>query len=190
MNSSISKSSNLNFDCDQLFKNIKLKKQYINILNNKVYKLQIIKEQNYKNLNFSSFLKTKVPILQEDFLVSYIIDITFARSNTLLNIMDSSGNLKFFLSAGLLNYKGKRKKSRSPIMADFLKVIISKFKFLKKHPVALHFKNPILSNSRWLTRQLEKKLFVRVVRFFVLYPHNGCRKKKIRRKKFRRRRKK
>ena len=33
-------------------------------------------------------------------------------------------------------------------------------------------------------KKLKKKFFIKVVRSFNLYPHNGCRKKKVRRKKF------
>ena len=35
--------------------------------------------------------------------------------------MDFSGNLKFFYSAGYLQYKGKGKKSRSAVLKDIIK---------------------------------------------------------------------
>ena len=40
------------------------------------------------------------------------------------------------------------------------------------------------SNIFWFLKKLKKKLFITVVKHFNLYPYNGCRKKKIRRKKF------
>jgi ribosomal protein S11 len=98
--------------------------------------------------------------------------------------MDFSGNLKFFHSAGFLKYKGKNKKSRFVVLKDMYKILISKLKFLKSQPVALHLKNVGFAKF-WVIRVFKKKFFIRVVRSFNKYPHNGCRKRKMRRKKFR-----
>jgi ribosomal protein S11 len=95
--------------------------------------------------------------------------------------MDFSGNLIFFCSAGSLQYKGKRKKARYLVFRDMFRVLISKFKFLKLQPLALHLKN-VGSAKFWIIKLLKKKLFIKVVKSYDLYPHNGCRKRKIRRK--------
>ena len=105
------KNFNNYFDLNKFFRNIRLKKQYIKKLKNKVFLLNKVKEKNYKTLNFVMFKKTQ-NLVKEDYLVVYIIDISFSKTNTLLHVMDFSGNLKFFCSAGSLNYKGKSKKAR------------------------------------------------------------------------------
>lgn len=173
-------------DLNKFFTNIKLKKQYIKKLKTKVSLLNKIKEKNYKILNPLMFKRSQ-DLVKEDSLIVYIIDISFSRTNTLLHIMDFSGNLKFFCSAGLFNYKGKGKKARFIVFKEFYRVLVTKIKFLKNKPIALHLKN-VGSNKFRIIKKLKKKFFIRIVRSFDLYPHNGCRRKKVRRKKFKKKR--
>lgn len=171
---------------NKFFSDIKLKKQYIKKLKSKCDLLNNFKK-NYKNLSLSVFSKScSKNSVKESFLVTYVIDITFSRTNTLLHLMDFSGNLKFFCSAGLLKYKGKsKKKARYLIFRDMFRILNSKLKFLKSQPLALHLKN-VGSAKFWIVKKfLKKKLFVKIVKSYDLYPHNGCRKKKVRRKKIR-----
>lgn len=175
-----------NLNLNKFFSDIKLKKQYIKKLKSK-YDLLKNYKKNYKNLSLSIFSKSCYKnSAKESFLVTYIIDITFSRTNTLLHVMDFSGNLKFFCSAGLLKYKGKsKKKARYLIFRDMFRILNSKLKFLKSQPLALHLKN-VGSAKFWIVKKfLKKKLFVKIVKSYDLYPHNGCRKKKVRRKKIR-----
>jgi ribosomal protein S11 len=95
--------------------------------------------------------------------------------------MDFSGNLKFFCSAGSLQYKGKRKKARYLVFRDMFRILNSKLKFLKSQPLALHLKN-VGSAKVWIVKTLKKKLFIKIIKSYDLYPHNGCRKRKVRRK--------
>jgi len=183
--SSIQISYNSKLNLVKLFREIKLKKQYIKQLKNKVTLLNTLKEKNYKNFsskifsygNFEKFDK-------EDFLVTYIIDITFSKTNTFIHVMDFSGRLKFFCSAGALKYKGKSKRSRSAVLKDMYKILLTKLKFLKDQPIALHLKNVGFAKF-WVVKLLKKKFFIKVVKSFNSYPYNGCRKKKMKRTKFR-----
>ena len=50
-------------------------------------------------------------------------------------------------------------------------------------PLAIHFKNVDFNMFRFL-KKLKKKFFITVVKRFDQYSYNGCRTKKIRRKKF------
>lgn len=177
------KNYNSNFNINKFLNKIVLKKKYIKKLADKICILENIKEQNFKTLNCSLFPKN---IIKQDTLVVYIIDITFSRSNTLLHVMDSSGILKFFCSAGELSYSGKSKKSRVSVLTSMVRVLMQKLKFLQDKPIALHLKN-FGFKKFWIVKKLKKKFFIRIVRSFNLYPHNGCRKRKIRRKKFKKR---
>jgi hypothetical protein len=65
-----------------------------------------------------------------DNLVTYIIDISFSRSNTFFHVLDFSGNLRFFCSAGSFNYSGKNKRIRRIVFKEFYRYLL-KLKFLK-----------------------------------------------------------
>lgn len=171
-----------NFDLNKFLRSLKLRKQYITELKKKFLLLNSIQEKTYKNLNSVLISKSKLSSI-DDSLVMYIIDITFTRTNTLLHVMDFSGKLKFFCSAGSLKYTGKGKKQRFTVFRDFYRVLVSKLKFLQSKPIALHLKN-VGNNKFWIIKKLKKKFFIKVIRSFNLYPHNGCRKRKMRRKKF------
>lgn len=169
------------FNLNRFFKEIHLKKQYLKKTQNKIYLLKESQETYYKKVG-SSFSKSSAELTGNAF-VMYVIDISFSKKNTLLHISDCLGNIKFFYSAGSFQQKGKGKIARSIILRKFIKVLVSKFKFLKQVPIAIHFKNAD-SNMFWFLKKLKKKFFIVVVKHFNLYPYNGCRKKKIRRKKF------
>ena len=171
----------LQFNLNRFFKEIHLKKQYLKKMQNKVRLLNKLKEINYKKVGLS--FSKKSPKLSNTTFVMYIIEISFSKKNTLFHISDCLGNVKFFYSAGSFQQKGKGKISRSTILRKFYRLLISKLKFVKKVPVAVHFKNAD-SNMFWFLKRLKKKLFITVVKHFNQYPYNGCRKKKIRRKKF------
>nr|WAK85029.1 ribosomal protein S11 [Amicula sp. isolate GU52X-4 cfCalB7] len=172
----------ININLNKFLYNITLKKQYIKKLNNIIFSLNNVKEKNYKNLNF--LLVSNKKLIQSENLVTYIIDIMFTKTNTLLTISDSSGNLKFSYSAGLFNITGKSKAKRYLVLNNFLKNLESKLKFLKLKPLALHLKN-VYFNRFWIIKKLKKKKFIKIVKNFNLYPYNGCRRKKVRRKKMR-----
>jgi ribosomal protein S11 len=169
-------------DLNKFFKIVKLKKQYVKILKSKTTLLNEISENNYKFLN-SKFSRSKNYDSLNDYLVTYIIDINFTKSNTFVHIMDYSGKLKFFYSSGSFKYSGKNKKSRYIVFRDFYRILVSKLNFLKGKPIALHFKN-VGYNKSWIIKKLKKKFFIKCIRSFNTYPHNGCRKPKMRRKKF------
>lgn len=157
-----------------------LKKQYLKKIQNKASMLNEMKEMNYKKVG-SQFSK-KLIYPKHTAFVMYIIEIYFSKKNTLLHISDFSGNLKLFYSAGSFQQKGNGKVARSIILRKFYRTLISKLKFAKKVPIAVHFKNAD-SNIFWFLKKLKKKFFITIVKHFNRYPYNGCRKRKIRRKK-------
>lgn len=171
---------NLNFD--SFLKEIKLKKQYIEFLQKKVNNIKNIQKINYKNLNSSLFLPLKSKKKIDNYIM-YIVDITFSPTNSLLHITDYQGNLLYYYSAGLLGYKGKKKKTRFIVFKNFYKILLKQFSFLLKKPIALHLKDTGW-NKFWIVQKLKKKFFIKVIKTFNSHSYNGCRKKKIRRKKF------
>ena len=103
-------SNNLN----KILNIIKINKEYLKNIKRK--KLFLINNKNLINLNNQSTSSTK----NEDKVVIYIIYISFSKVNTRLHIMDYSGKMKFFYSAGSFSYSGKKKRSRIIILKDFL----------------------------------------------------------------------
>jgi len=181
---SIQTNYNYKLNLVEFFREVQLKKQYIKQLKNKVSLLNFLKKKNYKKLNskLSCFSSSKQSY-KDNCLVTYIIDITFSKTNTFIHAMDFSGKLKFFSSAGALQYRGKNKKFRSVVLRDMYKIFISKLKFLKNQPVALYLKNVRFAKSQ-IIKLFKKKFFIKIIKSFNTYPYNGCRKKKMKRKKF------
>jgi ribosomal protein S11 len=177
--------NNFNLKLNQLFKILSLKKQYLQKLKEQSVVLTELKKKNYKIINKS--LKPGDILANLDHVVMYIIDITFSRSNTFLNVMDTSGKLKFFCSAGYLQFKGKRnKKSRFLVFKSICHILLTKLKFLKGKPIALHLKNVGFKRFQ-IIKKLKTHFFIKLVKVFNLFPFNGCRKKKVRRKKIKKR---
>ena len=111
------------------------KKQYIQKLENKIRFLNKTHKQNYKKLNIELYTK------KNNFLIAYVVEFFFSQTNTLINITNSEGKLKFFCSAGQLLFKGRSKKARTLVLKDIIYILITKLKFLKNRPIILHLKN-------------------------------------------------
>jgi ribosomal protein S11 len=131
---------NFNFNLNKFFKKLFLKKRYIKKLTKKTLLLKRIKEQNYKKLSDDLFLKNK-QLVKHKSLISYIITISFSRSNTTIHVMDFSGVLRFYCSAGNLFFSGKNKTARVSILKAMTRILSQKLKILQNKPIALHLKN-------------------------------------------------
>lgn len=166
--------------CDFLYK-VKLKKNYLKKLKNKVFLLHHVSLKNNKLISDALNLKTKY-LNESDNLVLYIINVTFTRTNTLLNVMDFSGNSKFFFSSGLVFFKGKNKKSRFSVFKELYKVLLLKSKTIKFKPSILHLNN-VGSHKLWIINMLKKKFYIKAIVNYNNISFNGCRSSKIRRKK-------
>ena len=164
--------------------NIRLKKKNTHLKKITKYisklKTSLNEKSNSKKLNFLSqknSLKKK-----RGYVVLYSICFSFSSVNTFLYVTDALGNLKFRSSAGLLDFKGKAKRSRFQILKMFFKELRKlKISLLKNKPILLVLEN-VGSYRHLIVRNLKKKFFIRIVNNFQTYPYNGCRKKKKARK--------
>jgi ribosomal protein S11 len=166
---------------NKFFTVLHLKKQYLNKIQTKASLLNKLKKTNYKKVGLRSF-NTSINFYNPPF-VTYILEISFSKKNTLFHLSDYSGNIKFFYSAGSLKLSGKGKTLRVPVLRRFYKLLVSRLKFVRKVPIAVHFKNVNL-NLFWFIKKLKKKFLITIVQSSQKYPYNGCRHKKVRRKKF------
>ena len=122
----------------------------------------------------------------------YIITVSFFRRNFFLTASDLRGRIKLWTNSGRFGFKGRYKKDFMVIMT----VADKFFKRLKKYGIKyvfLKFKN--FRRSRHAIRkvlQKHRKYSKPYLRFIGIWTEmhvsfNGCRKKKLRRKRFRRR---
>jgi ribosomal protein S11 len=157
---------------------------YTEKLLKKVSSLKKLKENNYKNLNFKKPLSVGEDVKSDnDFFVMYIINISFLRANTTIHVSDIKGNIKLFYTAGSVDLAGKQKKQRSLAVSRLISLLVKKATFLKKKPLALHLNN-VTFHKPLIVNKLKRNFFVKIIKSFNQAPYNGCRKKKIRRKKY------
>ena len=162
---------------------LKLKKEklYLKILSEKLSLLE--PNSNYKNFSFSRVPGNFKKFLKEEkFLIVYIITVAFLKANTNINVSDIKGNVKFSFTSGSVNLIGKQKKNRLKSVSRLVSLLSKKAAFLKNYPVSIHLLN--VNSYKFLTlKKLKENFFIRLVKSFNLPPYNGCRKKKVRRKK-------
>lgn len=164
---------------------LKLKKEkfYLKMLTEKFSLLDT--NSDSKKFSFNRILNHfKKPLLEkEKFLIVYIITITFLKANTNINVSDIKGNVKLSFTSGSVNLIGKQKKHRLKSVSRLISLLAKKATFLKNYPVAIHLHN-VNSYKFLILKKLKVNFFIRLVKSFNLSPYNGCRKRKVRRKKY------
>jgi len=161
---------------------LKKKNTHLKKITKYISKLKIVlnEKQNSKKLNFLA--QNNSVRKKSGYIVLYSICFSFSSVNTFLYVTDSLGNLKFRYSAGLLDFKGKTKKSRFQILKMFFKELRKlKISLLKNKPILLVLEN-VGSYRHLIVRNLKKIFFIRIINNFQTHPYNGCRKRKKSRK--------
>jgi len=154
-----------------------------NLLNQVTY-LKKFKKNNSKDLSVREFFisNNKKTNLQ-DFIITYVISISFLKANTTIQISDIKGNLKLFYSAGSVQLSGKQKRKRRIAVSKLISLVLKKATFLGQKPIALHLNN-VNFYKNLIVRKLKRNLYIKVIKILNQTPYNGCRKKKLRRKKY------
>lgn len=157
-------------------------KYYVKKLFNQAFLLKNLKGNNYKNLSLQKTNSKNIADFQ-DLRVTYIISISFLKANTAIHVADAKGNVKLFYSAGSVGLVGKQKKKRRLAVSKLISLVLRKGPFLKEKPVAIHLNNVNFYKSL-IVNKLKKTLYIRIIKSFNQIPYNGCRQKKLRRKKY------
>ena len=157
---------------------------YVKNLLDQIDYLKKLKEKNYKDLSLNRFntIKHKENINQ-DLIIVYIINISFLKANTIINVSDIKGNVKLFYSAGSVGLTGKQKRKRRIALVKLISLLVKKASFLGKKPIALHLNN-VNFYQNLIVNKLKQTFYIKVIKSFNQTPYNGCRKKKVRRKKY------
>lgn len=159
-------------------------KHYVRNLLNQVLYLKKIKTNDYKSLGVKkSITRNNKKINPQDFIVVYIINVSFLKANTTIHVSDIRGNLKLFFSAGSVDLTGKQKKKRRIAVSKLISLLLKKANFLNRKPIALHLNN-VNFYKNLIVRKLKRNLYIKIIKIFNQTSHNGCRKRKLRRKKY------
>lgn len=149
---------------------------------NQIDLLKKIKENDSKTLSIKKN-QLKLEKINQDLILMYIVSISFLKTNTIIHISNIKGNIKLFYSAGLVDLTGKQKRKRRVAISKLISLLLKKTAFLYKTPIALHLNN-VNFYKNFIVSKLKKTLYIRVIKVFNQAPYNGCRKKKLPRKKF------
>jgi ribosomal protein S11 len=159
-------------------------KLYVKNLLNQVIYLKKLKTNDYKSLGVKKFaIQHNKKLDSQDFTVVYIVNVSFLKANTTIHISDTRGNLKLFFSAGSVDLAGKQKKKRRIAVSKLISLLLKKASFLGQNPIAVHLNN-VNFYKNLIVRKLKRNLYIKIIKVFNQTPHNGCRKKKLRRKKY------
>jgi ribosomal protein S11 len=159
-------------------------KFYVKNLQNQIIYLKKLKENDYKSLSVKKFiLDNNKELNSQDFMIMYIINVSFSKANTTIHVSDIQGNLKLFYSAGSVELSGKQKRKRRVSVSKLIALLLKKATFLNSKPIALHLSN-VNYYKNLIVRKLKRNLYIKIIKIFNQTPYNGCRKKKFRRKKY------
>ena len=143
-----------------------------------------------KQTTIQSFQNTKKLIKTNFFynlntleIIKYIVGISFLKKNTIIYITDIRGRLKHYCSAGFIKLNKKQKIKIPLVLMKLTKVILAKVPNLKKIPVAIHLNNISKQLQFFFEPIFKTQFFIIQLASFKTFPHNGCRPKKLKRKK-------
>jgi len=91
--------------------------------------------------------------------------------------------LRLFYSAGSVELSGKQKRKRRIAVSKLISLVLKKATFLGQKPIALHLNN-VNFYKNLIVRKLKRNLYLKIIKILNQTPYNGCRKKKLRRKKY------
>lgn len=159
-------------------------KFYVKNLLNQITYLKKLKTNDYKGLGVKKFgIYNNREMNPQDFMIMYVVNISFLKANTTIHVSDIQGNLKLFYSAGSVDLTGKQKKKRRIAVSKLISLLLKKATFLGQKPIALHLNN-VNFYKNLVVRKLKRNLYIKIIKIFNQTPYNGCRKRKLRRKKY------
>lgn len=151
--------------------------------------LSITKQNSthFKKLdNNQSFVFKKPNLKDNTMFVSYIIGVTVLPKSVVFYVSDIKKKLLFSIKSGQLGLKGNQKKRKPTVFIQLLRYFFKQqlFQNVINKPVSVHFKNVDYSSLKTIVAFLTKKnLVIVAIKNFNNTPHNGCRPRKIKRKK-------
>lgn len=116
--------------------------------------------------------------------VKYILGISLYNTNIIVYLTNIKGIVKFFCTAGFLGIKKIQRNKKIAILIKLIKFTMLNVIFIsKKDSIALHLKNCNQQIGNAVSSFLTKYYNFELIRISNSHCHNGCRPKKIKRKK-------
>jgi len=164
-----------------LFKNNNTKKFYRFYYKN--YIKHFIKNLLIKLIFLENFKKKKLSfkLKKNNNIIFYILNIFLTNSNLFVNISNNFGNINYYISSGLLKYKGSEKTNKYSILSVIQKTILANYNIVKNKSVVVHFKGNNNNVYNLVLKYLKKNFNIKAIKYYNLLPHNGCRPKKYKR---------
>jgi|GEM_PF-5791498 len=153
---------------------------------NKHPNLLIKKIQSLNYLKDFDDLKSLCPESEETadrVKIRFIITICFLKTNMFLYLSNPKGENFLKFSSGTVNLIGKRrKKNRKTSILKLLPLLFEETAMLNSENVAVHLIN-VRTYRNLLIKLLKLRFSIKIIKTFNHTPFNGCRKRKIKRKK-------
>lgn len=131
--------------------------------------------------------KIQTQLTKTEFYVRSILLISFSKSNTNVTLLTSSGKILFSQSAGCVGLVGKQKRNRQLAVRQLLRLLKEKLDILFPNeeflPISLQLSR-VGSSKQALIKLASSFFVISSLKLLNLTPFNGCRKKKLKRKKF------
>lgn len=151
-------------------------KLFLQKLKNKIHEAQSLKIKKIDTPNFT-FFNTN------DLNIFYTITVSFLKANTTIQISSSCGKSICFFSSGDVGLLGKQKKNRKTALIKLISLLTKEgSRIVKKKPVSVHFIN-VKFYKKVILKKLKHSFFITLIKSFNNKPFNGCRKRKVSRKK-------
>lgn len=158
----------------------------------KLYYLKnLLKKFKIQLKNLKTSKNVRLLVSDDNFLInksvksiSYIIGVHIYKTNIVIYLSTIKGEIKFFYTAGSLNLKKNQKKKKVVVLTKLLKVLLLNVNFItQKDVIALHLQNFSEGLVKVIYSFLIKHYNLEVVQVNNNQPHNGCRPRKLKRKK-------
>ena len=159
---------------------LKQNQNYLKALQNKLNTVKVLQRENQHKVLIKS---TKSLINREICSIRYLITISFTKSNTTIQLSESQGYLKVVLNLTSINVSGKQRRQRKLALTRLLQLFMTKVNFLENEHVSVHFNN-VRTHKVYILEKLQHFFLIKTIKSFDQLPYNGCRKRKIRRKKY------
>lgn len=145
-------------------------------------------DPNFELQNQFSKKFYKVHLKKNKNFINYILSFTLSKKNAHITLTDIKGNVKKKFTAGFFNIKKKRKRINICLKTLYMLLRTNK-KLLKKKILAIHFNNfystPLRSFILKVFKRKKTPIKCISAKYLRIAPRNGCRPKKIKRKKHR-----
>lgn len=148
------------------------------------YKRELVKKNKILRPDFDTFPFNKPYRLELCDVRDYgqgILYLKSSQNNTIITLTNLKGKVEITKSCGCLGFQGKKKRSTKFAIESTLFSIIQKIKELQWDRVAVYL-NGFAKGRFYILNCLKKNdLKLGLIRDITPIPHNGCRRKKLRR---------